>query len=93
MGGFSSLNPTKDFRGSVISRLHIFPKKPFIRNRAVFPFFVLKAVHCEVSGFCYSIFSTLFLQQSFPNRTYRNLLPGINGYFFLVFQSNNYAFR
>lgn len=40
MGGFSSLNPTKDFRGSVISRLHIFPKKPFIRNRAVFPFFV-----------------------------------------------------
>ena len=40
MGGFSSLNPTKDFRGSVISRLHIFQKKPFIRNRAVFPFFV-----------------------------------------------------
>lgn len=37
MGGFSSLNPTKDFRGSVISRLHIFQKKPFIRNRAVFP--------------------------------------------------------
>lgn len=37
MGGFSSLNPTKDFRRSVISRLHIFPKKPFIRNRAVFP--------------------------------------------------------
>lgn len=40
MGGFSSLNPTKDFRGSVISRLHIFQRKPFIRNRAVFPFFV-----------------------------------------------------
>lgn len=53
MGGFSSLNPTKDFRGSVISRLHIFQKKPFIRNRAVFPFFV----DCE------KIFS-FFLQYS-----------------------------
>ena len=53
MGGFSSLNPTKNFRGSVISRLHIFQKKPFIRNRAVFPFFV----DCE------KIFS-FFLQYS-----------------------------
>ncbi|RGN97377.1 hypothetical protein DXB37_00465 [Bacteroides uniformis] len=40
MGGFLLLIQQKTSGGSVISRLHIFQRKPFIRNRAVFPFFV-----------------------------------------------------
>ena len=76
MGGFSSLNPTKNFRGSVISRLHIFQKNPFIRNRAVFPFFV----DCENILLFSSIFPNLsvhYCVQFLPIRKMKKYNAGL----------------